>query len=61
MIVYLVDKETKEIKDTYYNVILFTENSITFNNNRFPGKIFCSDTEYFTNNLKEEDNNDREN
>ena len=48
MIVYLINKENKEVISTYMNVINWAENFVEYNNG-YRGKIYCNtETEYFT-------------
>lgn len=50
MKVYLIDRETNEIKNTYDNVISWGINYVEYLNGGFRAKIYCNEeTEYFTN------------
>ena len=50
MEIYLIDRETKEIKSTYTNVKSWSENFVETINNGLKSKIYCdSETEYFAN------------
>jgi len=49
MEVYLIDRETNEIKDTYTNVDRWAENFVEFTTNGYRSKIYCDiETEYFS-------------
>lgn len=50
MEIYLIDRETNEIKGVYTNVDKWSVNFVEFTNNGFKTKIYCDiETEYFTN------------
>ena len=50
MTIYLIDKETNEIKGTYSNVDKWSANFVECTSNGLRTKIYCdSETEYFTN------------
>lgn len=65
MKIYLINRETNEIIDTYENVYNWAENFVEFTNGRFDAKHYCNiETEYFTDKEvvetnKEIDNNDK--
>ena len=49
MTVYLIDKETNEIKSTYNNVIEWGFNFVEYMNGGYRAKMYCdTETEYFT-------------
>lgn len=49
MEIYLIDKETNEVKAIYNNVINWRANFIIYNNNGNIGKTYCdAQTEYFS-------------
>lgn len=54
MKIYLINKETNEVVREFDNVISWDYNYVLFDNNGNKGKIYCSDDEYFTNELNEE-------
>lgn len=59
MEIYLIDRETKEIRSTYTNVKSWTANSVETINNGLRSKIYCdTETEYFTNVKEREVTND---
>ena len=49
MVVYLKNKETSEVINTYTNVIRWGYDFVEYNNNGYRGKTYCNtETEYFT-------------
>lgn len=54
MIIYLIDRETNEIKNTYTNVAKWAENFVECSNNGLRSKFYCdSEVEYFTDKIPE--------
>lgn len=59
MEVYLINRETNEIKDAYINVYKWAENFVECINNGLRSKFYCnSEIEYFTDKIPEEVEND---
>ena len=48
MEIYLINKETNKVIQTFNSVISWSANFISYNNNGNLGKIYCGDDEYFT-------------
>lgn len=49
MSIYLIDRETNEIINTYTNIVSWAENFVECKNNNLRSKIYCdTQTEYFT-------------
>jgi hypothetical protein len=48
MKIYLMDKETNEIIQTFDNVIEWSSDFVEYNNSGYRAKMYCSDNEYFT-------------
>lgn len=56
MEVYLIDRETNEIIDTYTNIIGWAENFVEFKKGKFRSKFYCDvEKEYFTNEKQTEE------
>ena len=53
MEIFLINKNTKEVKNTYTNVINWGPNFVEFYNGNFRGKIYCNNDEYFTDTVEE--------
>ena len=50
MEIYLIKKETREIKNSYNNVLKWDSDYVEYLNCGYRGKIYCDrQTEYFTN------------
>lgn len=48
MEIYLVKIETNELIQTFNDVESWTNNSVTYLNGGYLGKIYCNEDEYFT-------------
>ena len=48
MKVYLINAETKEIIQTFENVITWDKNFVEYTNNNLRTKMYCGENEYFT-------------
>lgn len=48
MTIYLINKETNELIQTFNNVISWTYNSVTYLNSGYRAKMYCGEDEYFT-------------
>lgn len=46
--IYLKDRNTNEIKETYDNVIAWGDDFVEYYNNGNRAKFYCGDDEYFT-------------
>ena len=46
--IYLVNAESKELLNTYNNVIAWGINFVEYKQNGLRAKIYCNDNEYFT-------------
>ena len=57
MKLYLINKEAKELIQTFYNVIYWGYNFVEYNNGGYRTKIYCdTETEYFTDKFEEVSN-----
>lgn len=62
MNIYLIDRETNEIKDTYTNVNNWAEDFVEFATNGLRSKIYCNvETEYFSDEKGGEVDGDKQN
>ena len=52
--IYLINAETKEVLNTYNNVIAWGSNFVEYGQGDFRAKIYCNDDEYFTDTITEE-------
>lgn len=52
--IYLVNTETKEVVNTYNNVIAWGNNYVEYKQNGLRAKIYCNDNEYFTDTITED-------
>ena len=48
MIVYLINKETKEVVQTIENAVEYDENFVITETNGHKGKFYCDENEKFT-------------
>ena len=46
--IYLINKETNEVIQTFEDVIEWGENFVEYNNGGYRAKMYCSENEYFT-------------
>lgn len=46
--IYLINKETNEVINTYHNVISWGVNFVEYLNSGYRGKVYCNDGEFFT-------------
>lgn len=49
MIIYLRNKETNEVINTFHNVINWGYDFVEYDNNGGRCKIYCDENEYFSN------------
>ena len=57
MTIYLKNKETNEVINTYTNVIRWSVDFVEYSTNGYRGKTYCNtETEYFTDEYTEEEN-----
>lgn len=52
--IYLINAETKEVVNTYSNVITWGSNFVEYGQGDFRAKIYCNDNEYFTDTITED-------
>lgn len=55
MVIYLINKETNEMIQIYYNVITWDYNSVTYLNRGYLSKIYAKDNELFIKDYKIEE------
>jgi hypothetical protein len=58
--IYLINAETKEVVNTYNNVIAWGSNFVEYTQNGLRAKIYCNDNEYFTDTLEEQDGSEND-
>ena len=52
--IYLINSETKEVINTFNNVIAWGNNFVEYTQNGLRAKIYCNDNEYFTDTITED-------
>lgn len=58
--IYLINTETNEVVNTYRNVIAWGINFVEYNQNGLRAKIYCNETEYFTDKVEEQDGSEND-